>query len=91
MFAGFSTGSQAAAAGGVTTCVDMPLNALPPTITPESFKEKAQLAKVRVSHTPALAELSEKKLLQRPAKILLQRELLASQDSSMQLQLGHMC
>ncbi|HLM46066.1 MAG TPA: amidohydrolase family protein, partial [Myxococcaceae bacterium] len=29
---GFATATQAAAAGGVTTIVDMPLNSLPPTV-----------------------------------------------------------
>lgn len=30
---GFSTGTRAAASGGVTTVIDMPLNAIPPTTT----------------------------------------------------------
>ncbi|KAI1372130.1 allantoinase [Hypoxylon crocopeplum] len=37
---GFSTGTRAAASGGVTTVVDMPLNAIPPTTTLSGFKEK---------------------------------------------------
>ncbi|KEY73791.1 hypothetical protein S7711_03096 [Stachybotrys chartarum IBT 7711] len=37
---GFWTGTQAAASGGVTTVVDMPLNAIPPTTTVRGFKEK---------------------------------------------------
>jgi allantoinase len=37
---GFNTGTQAAASGGVTTVVDMPLNAIPPTTTLAGFKEK---------------------------------------------------
>ncbi|KAI0148655.1 allantoinase [Xylariaceae sp. FL1272] len=37
---GFSTGTRAAASGGVTTVVDMPLNAIPPTTTLAGFKEK---------------------------------------------------
>jgi allantoinase len=37
---GFSTGTQAAASGGVTTVVDMPLNAIPPTTTLEGFQVK---------------------------------------------------
>lgn len=37
---GFSTGTKAAASGGVTTVVDMPLNAIPPTTTLAGFKEK---------------------------------------------------
>lgn len=41
---GFATGSAAAAAGGVTTVFDMPLNASPPTLTPEAFHRKQALA-----------------------------------------------
>ncbi len=37
---GFDTGTRAAASGGVTTVVDMPLNAIPPTTTVSGFKEK---------------------------------------------------
>lgn len=41
---GFYTGTQAAAFGGVTTVVDMPLNAIPPTTTVAGFKEKIAAA-----------------------------------------------
>lgn len=41
---GFYTGTQAAAFGGVTTVIDMPLNAIPPTTTVANFKEKIQAA-----------------------------------------------
>ncbi|ORY68288.1 allantoinase-like protein [Pseudomassariella vexata] len=37
---GFHTGTRAAASGGVTTVIDMPLNAIPPTTTVAGFKEK---------------------------------------------------
>jgi allantoinase len=37
---GFYTGTQAAAFGGVTTVVDMPLNAIPPTTTVANLNEK---------------------------------------------------
>jgi allantoinase len=37
---GFETATRAAAAGGVTTIVDMPLNSLPPTTTPASMETK---------------------------------------------------
>lgn len=37
---GFWTGTRAAASGGVTTVVDMPLNAIPPTTTVRGFEEK---------------------------------------------------
>ena len=43
-FPGFSTATRAAAAGGVTTLVDMPLNSLPPTTTPANLKVKAEAA-----------------------------------------------
>jgi allantoinase len=38
---GFATATRAAAAGGVTTLVDMPLNASPPTATLAAFEAKA--------------------------------------------------
>jgi allantoinase len=41
---GFWTGTQAAAFGGVTTVVDMPLNAIPPTTTVANLKEKIAAA-----------------------------------------------
>ena len=41
---GFWTGTRAAAFGGVTTVVDMPLNAIPPTTTVEGLKEKVRAA-----------------------------------------------
>ena len=37
---GFETGTQALAAGGATTAIDMPLNAHPPTVTGAAFDEK---------------------------------------------------
>ena len=37
---GFETATRAAAAGGVTTIVDMPLNSIPPTTTPASIEAK---------------------------------------------------
>lgn len=41
---GFWTGTRAAAFGGVTTVIDMPLNAIPPTTTVAGFKEKIAAA-----------------------------------------------
>ena len=41
---GFETATRAAAAGGVTTIVDMPLNSIPATTTPEAFHEKIKVA-----------------------------------------------
>jgi len=43
---GFATGSQALAAGGMTTYIAMPLNAYPPTCHAERFDEKLTLAEV---------------------------------------------
>ncbi|KAM7410541.1 hypothetical protein PAMA_001803 [Pampus argenteus] len=41
---GFWTATRAAAAGGVTTIVDMPLNSIPPTTTLGNFSEKLREA-----------------------------------------------
>jgi allantoinase len=41
---GWGPGSRAAAAGGVTTVVEMPLNAVPPTTTPSALQEKVKAA-----------------------------------------------
>ena len=42
---GFDTATQAAAAGGITTVVDMPLNASPVTTTVNAFNEKLEASK----------------------------------------------
>ena len=42
---GFDTATQAAAAGGITTIVDMPLNASPVTTTVKAFEEKLAATK----------------------------------------------
>lgn len=42
---GFETASHAAAAGGITTLVDMPLNSSPVTTTSEALAEKQEIAK----------------------------------------------
>jgi allantoinase len=41
---GFATATRAAAAGGVTTIVDMPLNSIPPTTTVDALRIKRQAA-----------------------------------------------
>ena len=41
---GFETGTKAAASGGVTTVIDMPLNAIPPTTTVPNFELKLKAA-----------------------------------------------
>jgi allantoinase len=41
---GFATGTRALAAGGTTTCADMPLNAVPPTIDAAAFDAKVAAA-----------------------------------------------
>jgi allantoinase len=45
---GFETATRAAAAGGVTTIVDMPLNSIPPTTTVAGLEEKRATARDRV-------------------------------------------
>jgi len=45
---GFETATQAAAAGGVTTLVDMPLNSIPPTVDLASLEVKRKAADGRV-------------------------------------------
>lgn len=45
---GFATATRAAAAGGVTTLVDMPLNSVPPTTTVAGFKEKLTAARNQI-------------------------------------------
>jgi allantoinase len=42
---GFATATRAAAAGGITTIVDMPLNSLPPTTTVSALELKQQHAR----------------------------------------------
>ncbi|MFG1701785.1 allantoinase AllB [Nonomuraea sp. M3C6] len=41
---GFDSATRAAAAGGVTTILDMPLNSLPPTVNVEAFEAKLRAA-----------------------------------------------
>ncbi len=41
---GFATATQAAACGGITTLIDMPLNSTPVTTTPDAFKIKLNAA-----------------------------------------------
>jgi allantoinase len=42
---GFASATRAAAAGGVTTIVDMPLNSIPPTVTVEALSDKRNAAR----------------------------------------------
>ena len=51
---GFDTATRAAAAGGVTTIVDMPLNSIPATTTVASLRAKTDAARGRC---PEAAEL----------------------------------
>jgi allantoinase len=46
---GFATATRAAAAGGITTIVDMPLNSLPPTVSVAALEAKRDAARGRVS------------------------------------------
>jgi allantoinase len=45
---GFATATRAAAAGGLTTLVDMPLNSSPVTTTPAAFRQKLAAAEGKV-------------------------------------------
>lgn len=45
---GFDTATRAAAAGGITTILDMPLNSIPSTTTGEALREKRDVATGRV-------------------------------------------
>lgn len=45
---GFESATRAAAAGGVTTIVDMPLNSIPPTVTTDALEVKRAAADGRV-------------------------------------------
>lgn len=45
---GFSTATRAAAAGGITTLLDMPLNSLPPTTTVDHLRTKQRVAAPKV-------------------------------------------
>jgi allantoinase len=44
---GFWTATRAAAAGGITTLLDMPLNSLPPTTTPDNLRVKQDVARTK--------------------------------------------
>lgn len=46
---GFATGTAAAAAGGVTTVVDMPLNSIPVTTSPEALAAKRMAARGKLA------------------------------------------
>ncbi|XP_038691594.1 allantoinase isoform X2 [Tripterygium wilfordii] len=45
---GFPSGTQAAAAGGLTTLIDMPLNSCPSTVSPETLKLKIDAAEKNI-------------------------------------------
>jgi allantoinase len=46
---GFESATRAAAAGGVTTIVDMPLNSIPPTVNVKALQAKRQAAEGKVA------------------------------------------
>jgi allantoinase len=46
---GFETGTRAAAAGGVTTLIEMPLNSIPATTTVAAYQEKIRAAEGKLS------------------------------------------
>jgi len=51
---GFETATRAAAAGGVTTLVDMPLNSIPPTTTLEGLRAKVNALEAKAAVDVAL-------------------------------------
>src|SRR5262245_66430284 len=51
---GFETATRAAAAGGITTLVDMPLNSIPPTTTLEGLKAKVHALEAKAHVDVAL-------------------------------------
>ncbi|MFD0866947.1 amidohydrolase family protein [Tessaracoccus lubricantis] len=50
---GFASATRAAAAGGVTTIIDMPLNSIPSTVTVDALEQKQAVAAIRPSSTSA--------------------------------------
>ena len=46
---GFATATRSAAAGGVTTVLDMPLNSIPPTLDPAALDTKRQAARGKLA------------------------------------------
>ncbi|WP_431041574.1 allantoinase AllB [Streptomyces sp. P1-3] len=44
---GFASATRAAAAGGITTLIDMPLNSIPPTTTPDGLAAKRAVARAK--------------------------------------------
>ncbi|MEJ7635232.1 allantoinase AllB [Aeromicrobium sp.] len=46
---GFASATRAAAAGGVTTIIDMPLNSIPPTTTVEALRVKQDVARDQIA------------------------------------------
>ena len=46
---GFATGTAAAVAGGITTLVEMPLNSIPVTTTPEALAVKREAARTQLA------------------------------------------
>ncbi|PKA53019.1 allantoinase [Apostasia shenzhenica] len=45
---GFSSGTKAAAAGGITTLIDMPLNSFPSTVSEETLRLKVEAAEEKI-------------------------------------------
>jgi allantoinase len=45
---GFSSATRAAAAGGITTIIDMPLNSVPPTTTVDALRAKQDVARDQI-------------------------------------------
>uniref|UniRef100_A0A0E0H7K5 allantoinase n=1 Tax=Oryza nivara TaxID=4536 RepID=A0A0E0H7K5_ORYNI len=66
---GFSTGTRAAAAGGITTLVDMPLNSYPSTVSEETLKLKLRINyMLMVLGRPRSRECPQSKCTREPIK-----------------------
>ncbi len=48
LWEGFATATRAAAAGGITTIIDMPLNSIPPTTDPAALNAKQESARGQI-------------------------------------------
>ena len=78
---GFATATRAAAAGGVTTIVDMPLNSLPPTVDVEALRDQAGGRRRAVPRRRRLLGRRDPRQRRRPARPARRRACSASRRS----------
>ena len=72
---GFATATRAAAAGGVTTLLDMPLNSLPPTCTVEALEIKKEAAEGKMPRRRRLLGRRHPGQHRRPARAARRRRV----------------